>query len=126
MIDIFNLEKYNGKTSIIQWWLKFLTFINLQKLSEKMAINTLPFYLTEASESWFLDDTVKIHIYHQGGHTSAVSTIIPKQPGYKAEILGVGRGLPSSYHPEDHRPESPPQPASYSMNVTNAWNCLCS
>lgn len=26
------------QTSIIQWWFKFLTFINLQKLSDKMAI----------------------------------------------------------------------------------------
>lgn len=54
----------------------------------------------------FLDDTVKIHGHHQ------------------ADILRVGGGLHPSYHPVDHRPESPPQPASYSMNVTYAWNCL--
>lgn len=51
------------------WWkdlnhtvvVKFLTFINLQKLFEKMAIDTLPFYLTGAAKSWFyaVDDVVK-------------------------------------------------------------------
>lgn len=55
------LEKYDGKTSIIQWWFNFLTFINLQKLSDKMAIDTLSFYLKGAAESWFysFDDAMK-------------------------------------------------------------------
>ncbi|XP_062603682.1 uncharacterized protein LOC134265486, partial [Saccostrea cucullata] len=55
------LDKYDGKTSIIQWWLKFITFINLQRLTEKMAIETLPFYLAGAAESWFfsLDEAFK-------------------------------------------------------------------
>ncbi|XP_062607551.1 uncharacterized protein LOC134269370 [Saccostrea cucullata] len=55
------LDKYDGKTSIIQWWLKFITFINLQRLTEKMTIETLPFYLAGAAESWFfsLDEAVK-------------------------------------------------------------------
>lgn len=55
------LEKYDGKTSIIQWWFNFLTFIYLQKLSDKMAIDTLSFYLTGAAESWLysFDDAIK-------------------------------------------------------------------
>ena len=55
------VEKYDGKTSAIQWWLKFTTFINLQKLTEKMAIETLPFYFAGAAESWYfsLDTAVK-------------------------------------------------------------------
>ncbi|XP_062574148.1 uncharacterized protein LOC134235987 [Saccostrea cucullata] len=55
------LEKFNGKVSVVQWWYKFITFINLQKLTEEVAINTLPFYLEGAAESWFyaLDGAVK-------------------------------------------------------------------
>lgn len=51
------------------WWkdlhytvvVKFLTVINLQKLFEKMAIDTLPFYLIGAAKSWFyaVDDVIK-------------------------------------------------------------------
>lgn len=38
-----------------------MTFISLQKWSEKVAIDTLPFYLKGAAESWFysVDDGVK-------------------------------------------------------------------
>ena len=55
------LEKYDGKTSAIEWWLKFTTFINLQNLTEKMAIETLLFYFAGAAESWYfsLDTAVK-------------------------------------------------------------------
>lgn len=40
---------------------KFLTVINLQKVFEKMAIDTLPFYLTGAAKSWYytVDDVFK-------------------------------------------------------------------
>lgn len=39
------LDKYEGKTLIVQWWLKFMTFLSLQKVlkkkkSEAVAINT--------------------------------------------------------------------------------------
>lgn len=47
------LDKYDGKTLIVQWWLKFMTFLSQQKVSEAVAINTLPFYLAGAAESWF-------------------------------------------------------------------------
>lgn len=55
------LDKYDGKSSIVQRWLKFMTFLSLQKLSEAVAIDTLPFYLTGAAESWFfsLDSNIK-------------------------------------------------------------------
>ncbi|XP_052710951.1 uncharacterized protein LOC128185386 [Crassostrea angulata] len=55
------LESYDGRSSIIHWWVKFMTFISLQKWSEKVAIDTLPFYLKGAAESWFysVDDGVK-------------------------------------------------------------------
>lgn len=55
------LDKYDGKTSIVQWWLKFMTFLSLQKVSEAVAINTLPFYIAGAAESWFfsLDNSLK-------------------------------------------------------------------
>lgn len=38
-----------------------MTFLSLQKVSEAVAINTLPFYLTGAAESWFfsLDNSLK-------------------------------------------------------------------
>lgn len=38
-----------------------LTVINLQQLFEKMAIDTLPFYLTGAANLWFyaVDDVIK-------------------------------------------------------------------
>lgn len=55
------LESYDGRSSIIHWWVKFMTFISLQKWSAKVAIDTLPFYLKGAAESWFysVDDGVK-------------------------------------------------------------------
>lgn len=36
------VDIYDGKTSIDQWWFKFITFLSLQKLSEAVAI-ILPF-----------------------------------------------------------------------------------
>lgn len=55
------LDKHDGKSSIVQWWLKLMTFLSLQKLSEAVAIDTLPFYLTGTAESWFfsLDSNIK-------------------------------------------------------------------
>lgn len=47
------MDKYDGKCSIVQWWLKLMTFLSLQKLSEAVAIDTLSFCLTGAAESWF-------------------------------------------------------------------------
>lgn len=34
------VDIYDGKTSIDQWWFKFITFLSLQKLSEAVAIYT--------------------------------------------------------------------------------------
>lgn len=55
------LDKYDGKLSIVQWWLKFMTFLSLQRLSEAVAFDTMPFCLTGAAESWFfsLDTNIK-------------------------------------------------------------------
>lgn len=55
------LHKYDGKTLIVQWWLQFMTFLSLQKVSEAVAFNTLPFYLAGAAESWVfsLDNSLK-------------------------------------------------------------------
>lgn len=54
------LEKFDGKTSAVQWWMKFMAFISLQKLSEQTAILHLPFFLIGAAETWFNSlDTIK-------------------------------------------------------------------
>ena len=47
------LTKFDGRTSAIQWWLKFMAFIQLQAMSSQQAILSLPFYLTGAAEAWF-------------------------------------------------------------------------
>lgn len=55
------LEKFDGKTSAVQWWVKFMALVNLQGLTEQKAILYLPFFFLGTAETWFnaLDTTVK-------------------------------------------------------------------
>lgn len=54
-------ENFDGKTSAVQWWVKFMALVNLQGLTEQRALLNLPFFLIGAAETWFntLDATVK-------------------------------------------------------------------
>lgn len=54
-------EKFDGKTSAVQWWVKFMALVNLQGLTEQRALLYLPFFLIGEAKTWFntLDATVK-------------------------------------------------------------------
>lgn len=47
------LEKFVGKTSAAQWWMKFIAFISLQNLSKQTSILHLPFFLIGAAGTEF-------------------------------------------------------------------------
>lgn len=47
------LDKFVGKTSAVQWWMKFMAFISLQNLSEQTSILHLPFFSIEAAGTGF-------------------------------------------------------------------------
>lgn len=42
-----HLAPYNGLSSVVQWWLNFLSYVQLYQLADDQAINILPFYFTE-------------------------------------------------------------------------------
>lgn len=48
-----HLAPYNGLSSVVQWWLNFLSYVQLYQLTDDQAINILPFYFTEPVKHWF-------------------------------------------------------------------------
>lgn len=48
-----HLAPYNGLSSVVQWWLNFLSYVQLYQLADDQAINILPFYFTEPVKHWF-------------------------------------------------------------------------
>ncbi|KAK3101812.1 hypothetical protein FSP39_006539 [Pinctada imbricata] len=59
---LVKLREFDGKGSAIQWWLKFMTFIQLHGLSNRDALLRLPFYLVGVAGVWFdtLDASYKV------------------------------------------------------------------
>lgn len=48
-----HLAPYNRLSSVVQWWLNFLSYVQLYQLTDDQAINILPFYFTEPVKHWF-------------------------------------------------------------------------
>lgn len=79
-----------------------------------MAINTLPFYLTGAVESWFysLDDTVKRYITTI---KEATHQLFQQSSQNNLELMNISSSNPRSHpscHSDDHRLVSRPGLAS--------------
>ena len=50
---LVKMRPYNGKSSALQWWLRFMTFIQLNQMSPHGALLRLPFYLQDAAQVWY-------------------------------------------------------------------------
>ncbi|KAJ8320703.1 hypothetical protein KUTeg_002290 [Tegillarca granosa] len=48
-----NIQPFNGKEDAAQWWVMFLTFVQLQRMPEPEAILVLPFHLTGVAKQWY-------------------------------------------------------------------------
>lgn len=47
-----HLAPYNGVASVVQWWMNFISYIQLYQTDDQ-ALNILPFYFTEPAKHWF-------------------------------------------------------------------------
>lgn len=48
-----HLAPYNGVSSVVQWWMNFITYIELFQMTNDQTLNILPFYFTEPVKHWF-------------------------------------------------------------------------
>lgn len=48
-----HLALYNGVSSVVQWWMNFISYIQLYQMTNDQALNSLPFYFTEPVKHWF-------------------------------------------------------------------------
>lgn len=48
-----HLAPYNGVSSVVQWWMNFISYIQLYQMTNDQALNILPFYFTEPVKHWF-------------------------------------------------------------------------
>ncbi|KAK3105081.1 hypothetical protein FSP39_016868 [Pinctada imbricata] len=53
-VSVPQMEKYDGHGSVTEWWLTFMTFVNLHQMTDINAIRALPFYLKGIALQWFL------------------------------------------------------------------------
>ena len=49
------LPQYDGTTSIVQWWMSFMAYVQLYRMDEHQAINIIPFCLSHMIKHWFLN-----------------------------------------------------------------------
>lgn len=53
-----HLAPYNGVSSVVQWWMNFITYIELFQMTNDQTLNILPFLFYRTSQALVLPATV--------------------------------------------------------------------
>ena len=59
------LPQYDGTTSVVQWWMSFMAYVQLYRMDDHQAINIIPFCLSHMIKHWFLNLDLNIKVRSQ-------------------------------------------------------------